>query len=195
MAGESTWDSTELDIFAVAPLALQLIMSRLPQVAGEHPSVGSVRPDRQADYYRQMPKAVSCPALHAPVRFYNGSPSEKSVLPMSIKDGHAMAAYADLVSHAEYALPTGEFSPFSHEVDFGSNPTKPNLWRTVQLGGEYRVGPKKELTKVLIDLYGELGGYRVTSAWVASDEEFAEYEANIRLWQKALSDYFDFFVK
>ena len=106
-----------------------------------------------------------------------------------------MAAYADLVSHAEYALPTGEFSTFTHEVDFGSNPTKRSLWRTVQLGGEYRVGPKKELTKVLIDLYGEDSGYRVTRAWVASDEEFAEHEANIRLWRKALSDYFDFFMK
>jgi hypothetical protein len=194
--GESTWDSTELDIFAVAPLALQLIMSRLPQGAGEHPSVGSVRPDRQADYYYgQIPKAVSCPALHAPVRFYNNDPAGQFAVPSSIEDGHAMAAYADLVSHAEYALPTGEFSTFTHEVDFGSDPTEFSLWRTVQLGGEYRVGPKNEPTKVLIDLYGEDSGYRVTRAWVASDEEFAEYEANIRLWRKALSDYFDFFVK
>ena len=106
-----------------------------------------------------------------------------------------MAAYADLASHAEYALPTGEFSTFTHQADFGSNPTKIGLWRTVQLGGEYQIGPKKKLAKVLIDLYGEDDGYRVTRAWVASDEEFAEYETNIQLWRNALRDHFDFFAK
>ncbi|HIF95364.1 MAG TPA: hypothetical protein EYQ60_19940 [Myxococcales bacterium] len=186
----------DLDIFTVAPLALQLIMSRLPQGIREHPSVGSVRPDRQADdYYEQLSKEVSCPALHAPVLFSQmpQSGGQSPVVPSSIKDGHAMAAYFDLVTQTEYALPTGEFSNFTREVNFGSNPTKFGLWRTVQLGGEYLVGPKKKPTKVLINLYGADRGYWVTRAWVASDEEFAEYEANILLWRKALRDYFDFF--
>lgn len=42
---------------------------------------------------------------------------------------------------------------------------------------------------------GEDDPCRVTRAWVASDEEFAEYATHIRLWQKALNDHFDFFVK
>jgi hypothetical protein len=167
-------------------------MSELPRNFVGHPHVASVRPERESDYYYEvMDRAFTCPALHATVRFSNSGPS---YVPRNIEDRSALAAYADLVTHAEDALPTGKFSTFG-VAGFGSDPTLSSLWSSVILGGEYRIGPNEKLTKVLVTLKGSEFGYRVSRAWVASADEYADYEANIDLWQNALRDYFDFFVK
>ena len=108
-------------------------------------------------------------------------------LPSGIREGAALFAYLDLVSHAEIALPV-TYSPGRWD-----DPLEPKLWARVRLGGSYRLGPSGTPIKVLVTLKGSAltGTYQVSDAHVATESEYVAFQNSLLAWQDALQQYYD----
>ncbi|MGM0568332.1 MAG: hypothetical protein ACQESB_03840 [Elusimicrobiota bacterium] len=63
------------------------------------------------------------------------------------------------------------------------------------MGREYYLIPGEEKINVLIELSGRDEGYQVDRAWIASDDEYGEYEKNMQEGKEALKDYFEVYVE
>ena len=181
--GESSWDSSNINLQTDIQPSIQLIISNLPENKENLPFVSQVKKGKENNYYNLIceDRWFSCPALPYRITFSDRERIDNNI-PMSINDPNALPAYVDLIQTAEYALPLGS-------KDY-SNPLNKSLWSKVQLGGKYKISSNNQL-KILIKLKGEKNGYLVDKCWIASDEEFAEFENHLNKWRNSLIDYYD----
>ena len=188
--GESTWDSQNINLQSDIKPAIQLIVSNLPYNKENLPIVSQIKKDKEENYYNLVckDKWFSCPALPYKITFSDvlddNSQSIYYGLPVSINDPSALAAYVDLMQTAEYVLPVG--------MKNYDNPLRNSLWNKIQLGGIYQLSDKEQI-KILIKLTGKKNGYIVDKCWIATDEEFTEFEKNLENWRDSLIDYYDVF--
>jgi len=198
--GESTWSSADIDIARELLTALKLIVSDLPYNPAILPSVPSIKSSRAEDFYMQAMRGYefSCPALPYRIKFGDlrfivrnrQSKADKEMeMTQSGKaiDKNALAAFVDLIETAQYAIPEGD-------ADW-SRPVRGILWKKVMLGGKYRLGIQGEPCSILIKLTGNTAGYTVQKCWVASDTEYAAFEAKLAKWRQALRDYYDVYER
>jgi hypothetical protein len=184
--GEASWESALPDLQGVAGYALRLLCAELPTLDEPQP-VPAVKRDRYDDFLRLeiRDRSFASPALPNPVSFYNhGREQQAFVDPIEAEAQFAMPAFLDLLQTAEYALP-------EHRRDGWSNPLDPQLWRRVTLGGRYLVGAAREPVAAMIDLTGNAGGYRVARCWLAGDDEYARFQADLSQWRERLREFFD----
>ncbi len=168
--------------------ALQILLSWLPNDNTTFPKVREVKEDKMHNYYNLncKGKSFSCPALPYRIAFgynlgFNMNQNVRS--PGSVYDPKAYDAYLDLLQTAEYALPLGD--------DDYSFPLDEKLWSDVEIGGKYIIGMNKRPTNILIKLSGEERGYKIEKCWIASDEEYRNFESRLFSWQSALKEYYD----
>ena len=199
--GEATWDSRELDVLSSISAPLQLALSGLPSDPSYVPQIPAVKVTHGLNYYTEncLDNWLTCPALPYSIAFRNtateygewGWPavSRKPELriPKEVQNPEALAAYVDLVSTAEHALPTG--------MKKWKDPTDTKLWKKAKLGGRYRLGADGEVLNIMVELSGTEAGYTVRKAYVATDEQYASFEADLSRWKQALKDYYDFYEK
>lgn len=190
--GESTWDSENLDLLSRLLPALQLILSDLPSDKKFRPDVPEVKGSHTENYYRLevLDTWFTCPALPFRIWFKEPEPgtNSKPYIPSSVHTANALGAYLDLLQTAEYALPSGD-------DDDWKNPIRISLWEKVMIGGQYLLGPHRQPINVLIKLSSRSAGYIVDGCWVATDEQYAQFQEKLSRWQNALTDYFDVFVQ
>lgn len=188
--GESAWDSPNINLQTDIKTSIQLIVSNLPKNKEKLPSVSKVKKGKEENYYNLVCKDrwFSCPALPYRIKFEMVSSNNSQIsdysLPSCIKNPYALAAYVDLIQTAEYVLPLG--------MGNYNNPLKNSLWSEIQLGDIYQLSDNEQI-KILIKLKGEKNGYLVNKCWVATDEDFAEFEMNLKKWRDSLIDYYDVF--
>ena len=188
--GESTWDSQNINLQTDITSAIQLIVSNLPDSKKVIPVVSSIKKGKESNYFNLIckDKWFSCPALPYRITFNptinNNSANIDYNIPSSIKNPSVLAAYVDLLQTSEYVLPIG-----LRDYD---NPLNKSLWSKIQLGGIYNLSNGKQI-KILIILNGEKNGYVADKCWIATDEEFTEFENNLTHWRDALKNYYDVF--
>jgi len=186
--GESTWDSPNINLQTEIKSSIQIIVSNLPENKENLPFISKVKKEKEKNYYNLVCKNkwFSCPALPYKITFNTVSNNNWQDIdygiPVSINDPSALAAYVDLMQTAEYVLPLG--------MKNYDNPLKNSLWSKIQLGGIYQSSNKVQI-KILIKLTGEKSGYLVDKCWIATDEEFTEFEKNLKKWRDSLIDYYD----
>jgi hypothetical protein len=190
--GESTWDSSQLEIRRRLLSALQLLLSDLPFEEGTHPHVKTVKSTHADEYFEIscLGGWFACPALPYRIRFEEKEASLKpgageAKVPDRIRDREALDAYVDLIRTAELALPTGKKDH--------TNPLEPDLWKKVRLGGTYILEPSGRKVNVLIDLKGTAECYVVDKCRLVTDGDFAGYERSLEAWRKRLEHFFDFY--
>jgi len=183
--GASTWDTPNINLQTDIKPSIQIIVSNLPENKENLPSVSIIKKGKDKNYYNLVckDKWFSCPALPYKITFSsNDSQSIDYGIPESINDPSALAAYVDLMQTAEYVLPLG--------MKNYENPLNNSLWSKIQLGGIYQLSNEKQI-KILIKLKGEKNGYLVDKCWIATDEEFTEFENKLNNWRNSLIDYYD----
>jgi hypothetical protein len=185
--GESTWDSPNIDFMSDSKLAIQLILVNLPKKDNLHPEFTKLQ-DSKVDNFFNLYVAnywFASPALPYRTKFNTGEgnrfPREK------IKAAAYLPFFIDLLQTAEDALPTGS-------KDY-KDPTKSVLWSKAMVGGKYLDSKTGKVVSILIDLYGQSSGYSVQKCWIASDSEYSDFEAKMKIWKKALYDYYDVYEK
>jgi hypothetical protein len=102
-----------------------------------------------------------------------------------VKDVKALAAYVDLVQTAEYSIPEGGGK--------WSNPLDSSLWKKVLLGARYYLGSDTSASNIFIELYGQTDGYKLEKCWIGTDKEYSQFQDKLAKWQRALSDYYDYY--
>ena len=182
--------------------AVQLVLSTLPFDDRIAPEVPEVRATHAQNFFALecSGQRFACPALPNPMWFANpnhkadkqsgtfsGSGEDPQIAMKRIENQRALAAFVDLASRAEYALPIGS--------DTYTNPLKPDLWKKVRLGGRYLLGPSKTPIKVLMDLRGNSWGYSIEKCSIASDADYGAFEKQMRSWQGTLQEYYGYFVQ
>lgn len=191
--GSSTWDSHNINLQTEIEPSIQIIISNLPANKENVPLAQKIKKEKEKNYYNLYCKNkwYSCPALPYKITFesvvksgHKGPSSVDYGIPICIRDPYALAAYVDLMQSAEYVLPTG--------LKSYDNPLHNSLWNKIELGGTYQLTDNKKIN-VLIKLRGEKFGYIVEKCWVASDEEFADFENHLENWRKSLIEYYDVF--
>lgn len=198
--GESTWESSSPEIRESFTAAMQAQFAALPSTGDILPEVPVVRPEQAENFFRIrcQGQSFACPALPSRITFgdYRVGPGAQStqsafshwgggVAPEDPAHVRALEAYLDLIETAEFALPTGK--------EFYGDPLDPDLWKRVQLGGEYRVGADR--ARVLVDLKGTPTGYEVESCRVATDQEWDGHVVRMEVWRGFLRQYFDYYEK
>ena len=184
--GESTWDSPNINLQTDITSAIQLIVSNLPDSKENLPMVSTIKKGKENNYFNLIckDKWFSCPALPYKITFSpvvsSSSASIDYSIPSSINNPSVLAAYVDLLQTAEYVLPLG----------IKKNPLNRSLWSKIQLGSIYKLTNDKQI-RILIILNGEKNGYVVNKCWIATDEEFTEFEKKLSNWRDALIDYYD----
>ncbi len=181
--GDSKWDSRSVDIRTDIFSAIQILLSDLPSDESIFPRVREVKKDYALNYYRIYcwNNWFACPAL--PYRIYFSDLRGNSKIPNSVYNNMAFAAYLDLMQTTEYALPVG--------IKNAKSPLNRDLWKKVLLGGEYYIGDSNKEYKILIKLKGESSGYIIEKCWIASDEEYQDYQEKIMRWKDFLKDYYN----
>jgi len=199
--GEATWDSRELDVLSSISSPLQLALSGLPSDPLYVPLVPAVKVTHGFNYYTEncLHKWLTCPALPYSIAFPSISSRDykkkwtpngikkEFLIPNDVKNPEALEAYVDLISTAEYALPTG--------IKKWNDPTDVNLWKKAKLGGRYRLGADGQVVNVIIELSGSADGYTVGKAYIATDAQYGTFETDLLRWKQALKDYYDFYEK
>lgn len=187
---ESTWDSPNINLKTDIKPSIQIMISNLPKDKKYIPTVSKVKNGKENNYYNLIckDKWFSCPALPYKITFEYNSSSSQSIsdfsLPRSINNPPALAAYIDLLQTAEYVLPLGKKNY--------DNPLDNSLWSKIQLGGLYKYTNGRKI-KVLIKLIGVKEGYYVDECWIATDEEFKDFENKLADWRNALFEYYDIY--
>ena len=190
--GESTWDSPNINLQTDITSAIQLIVSNLPDSKENLPMVSTIKKGKENNYFNLIckDKWFSCPALPYKITFSpvvsSSSASIDYSIPSSINNPSVLAAYVDLLQTAEYVLPLG--LPLG--IKKYDNPLNRSLWSKIQLGSIYKLTNDKQI-RILIILNGEKNGYVVNKCWIATDEEFTEFEKKLSNWRDALIDYYD----
>jgi len=184
--GESSWDSSNLDLQTDIKTSIQLLICNLPDNNETLPVISLLKSGKELNYFKIMCKdrRFSCPALPYTISF--GVLHFSSVLPTEIHNPKALPAYIDLIQTAEYSLPLGS-------TDY-TDPLLNSLWKKVELGGEYRLNNKKSI-KILIKLLGKTEGYEVDKCWIATDEEYDTFQNDLEKWRNALIEYYDVYEK
>jgi hypothetical protein len=183
--GESTWDSEDLDSREGVAYALRLLVADLPK-RGDVVEVPMVINGRGQDFLRLNAgyRSYSSPALPYKVMFLDPA---NNTLSYNFANGSepAYAGFIDLVKYAESALPDANMS--------WKDPINRNLWKTVTLGGMYKIGDATEAVPLMIRLKGLANGkgYLVSKAWIASAEEFNIYQSSLLSWQARLAEFFN----
>jgi hypothetical protein len=193
--GEATWDSGNLNLGNELQSAFQILFARLP-AKYKIPKVREIKKEKAVNFCELniRGKWFVNPALPYRVQFVYGAAQANNTMPQGkIKDVRVLSAYVDLIKTAEFALPTGRYYSLG-KVDY-SYPLENDLWSTVYLGGKYQLIPGEEKVNVLVELNGTLKGYEINKAWIATEEEYKEFEENMQDWKEALKDYFDIYVK
>jgi hypothetical protein len=168
------------------------VLSDLPSDRTFKPEVPEVKESHTENFYKLEVENnwFTCPAL--PFRIWFEEPKTtreaKTMIPGSVRDAKAFSAYLDLIQTAEYALPSGNSDDWKKPIEI-------SLWEKVTLGGQYRLGPGGKQTNVLIKLSGKVEGYYVDACWIATDQQYAEFQQRFSRWQNALADYYDVFVR
>ena len=187
--GESYWESQNVEIFNILASALQYIFCNLPLDDSIVPWADEVKVDHAANFFSLfcVKKKFICPALPYAILFR--SPDETNLLgfPSSICNPEALAACIDLITTAEYAIPMGKFS--------SKNIMDEYLWERVQIGHQYLIGPENRKVHLLINMVGRREGYIIDKCWVASDDEFMEYQSKLLNWKIALDEYYNLYVR
>ena len=62
------------------------------------------------------------------------------------------------------------------------------------MGRKYLLGPEKEQVNIIIELKGEEQGYVVEKCWIATDNEFKDFEKRLSNWKNLLKEYYDVYV-
>ena len=189
--GEACMEDKEPDVIESVAAALQLALSGVPTDTTYIPTVPAVKESHALGYFTQecAGRWFSSPALPYYVSFRTYDPHDRIRRDLEEQTGlqnvEALAAYKDLVTTAEFALPIG--------TKRWVNPADPDLWSKVRLGGKYRFASDDRAVKIIIELKGTPKGYLVRQARIASDEEYEQFEIKFADWERALKDYFDFF--
>jgi hypothetical protein len=178
--GDATWRMANMELRNALTTALQMVVSQLPSKKEQAVAVDEVKKTHAAIYYRLRCEGwrFSCPALPSDILFPAMLGDD---LPRGVLNPEALDAYVDLIDTAEYALPLGRKGP--------------KRWSSVMLGGRYLVGPGKEPVPVLLQLDGMITNYVVKRAYVATPEQFKQYEASLAVWRSELSQYYDVYVR
>ncbi len=187
--GDSTWDSTELDLKKEIQSALQLIISNLPS-DDIIPHIKKVKQKKAVNYCDINIRGIwfASPALPYKIRFDYYANQDRYTMPKNskIENTEALEAYVDLIKTTEFALPQGSNDYF--------DPLNKKIWKKVMLGGEYYLTPGEEKVKILIKLKGESNGYIVDKCWIATEEEYKNFTKNMNIWKEALREYYDVYV-
>lgn len=190
--GESTWDSSELNLISRIIPSLQLLLSDLPADRTVRPEVSEVKESHVVNYYRLECEDVwfTCPALPYRILFSEKRETDKQEvsIPSSINNPYALATYTDLIQTAEFALPDG------NEKDW-IDPLQISLWKRTTLGGQYILSSSKKPINIIIKLVGKTDGYYVDDCRVVSDKEFSDFNARLSRWRQMLQDYYDVYVR
>jgi len=201
--GESTWDTPNLDVTTSIQLAMKLLISALPRDESHRSRVFEVKQSHTLNYFELycLGRWFACPALPFRISFRtdrlpeetsrrrfdkDNEPREISLLE-EVDEESALAAYVDLITNAEYALPLGDKN--------WEKPIRLELWKKVRLGGSYTLVPSEREINVLIDLSGKSSGYEIKKAWIATDKEWREFHSRMDDWRTALVNFYDVFEK
>jgi hypothetical protein len=186
--GDANWESGTVDLAVGGDVALQLLVSDLKSESKTVTRADEIKGTHVLNYYRLYcaDPVFGCPGLPYQIAF-----EQVRSVPGDIKDGYAVAAYLDLVQHAEIALPMGRGKAA------WSDPLDQTLWSDVELGGRYVLGPGQKPVAVLVQLTTSSmrlpGGtcYLVSGAHVATEEEYAKFEGDLGEWRAMLERYLD----
>jgi hypothetical protein len=184
--GESTWDSPDINFKDDSYLAIQLLIVNLPKKENVYPKLQKLQSDKVENFYNLYCKyfGFASPALPYRTKF---NTSGTTYFPkQKIKNSEYLPFYIDLLQTAEDALPTGKKTY--------KNPLDRQLWSKAMVGSKYTDNNGK-IVNVLIYLYGQSYGYTIQNCWIASDEEYADFESRLKIWKKAIHDYYDVYEK
>ena len=188
--GESTWDSQNINFHSESNLPIQLLVVNLPKDTEEIPTFIPIDSKKVNNYYTLKAKFswFSSPAIPYNIQFedypYMGYATK---VPATIRQSKALYAYVDLLQTSEEALPMG--------LGSYKNPLYRGLWSKVLVGGRYKNSKTGEVIKILIKLSGDTYGYTVDKCWIANEPEYSDYENKMKIWKKALYDYYDVYEK
>jgi hypothetical protein len=181
---DALWDSQSPNIQNSLSYTIQLLLSGLPYNSKLIPNAQKIKEEKETNYYivNCQNERFVCPVIPYQIG-YPDTFDEK--VPTRIKNKFALVAFNDLISTAERALPIGS-------KDY-SYPFSSTLWSRVTLGKKYTLGKDTIPVNIMVKLYGNSWGYEVSKCWIASDEDFNEFNTQLENWEKALIEYYDFY--
>jgi hypothetical protein len=187
--GRASWLSPSITPERDAAYALRLLASALPRDAEVVHQVPRVRESHYDTYYETTLDGRILRSPGIPYVMYIGDPTSTSDFGINwdrtMDPPWALAAYADAMENAEEALPTGD--------DDWSDPFDEFLWRSLRLGGRYRIGNSREVHHVIVDLAARPGGYVLERGAIVSAEEYEEFEEELGRWRERLEEWWDVF--
>ena len=196
---DATWTLPELDLLEKLTPKLQIMLSDLPSDSTILPTVPQVKESHVQNYVRLFceNRWFSCPALPYSISFFvvskydtwnsYGLEVKTAETLKGFSDTTAISAIVDLVQTAEFALPLGS-------KDW-TDPRTPELWKEVLLGGRYRLSPSNKVVTILVRLRGNSNGYNVERSWIASEDEYSDFQRRMGEWKAALRNYYDVFER
>ncbi len=187
--GRSSWLSASITPEGDAAYALRLLASALPRDHQVVQQVPRVRESHYDTYYETTLDGRILRSPGIPYVMYVGDPTSTGDFGINwdrtMDPPWALAAYADAMENAEEALPTGD--------DDWSDPFDEFLWRSLRLGGRYRIGDSREVHHVIVDLVTRPEGYVLERGVIVGAEEYREFEEELGRWNERLEEWWDVF--
>lgn len=182
----AVWESSAPDLGPELDFALALMVSTLPVTASAPTDVPAIKDSHIDAYYEEHCEDRPLRSIALP-HYVQFPDTTATGVPGRIKDPSALPAFTDLITSAEIALPIG--------TEDWTKPTSQTLWSTVLLAGQYRLGPSGTPVNAMVQLAGRPSAYTVRKAWLATDQEYAEYLAALEAWRAKVADYYDWYEK
>lgn len=188
--GESTWESSNVDILSLFPTVSQILLSNLPGYGEVTPRVPAVNPEKEENYYKLyiQGRYFVGPSLPYIINFER-SLNEPGSLNQDLKiegvsDPRISYAVIDLIQTTEYAVPK--------DPDY-DDPLSTRQWNRVILGGRYYIGDDSQPSNILVELRGSKNGYTIKNAKIASQTEYSSFLQELSKWQDTLNEYYNVF--
>jgi hypothetical protein len=188
--GESTWESSSVDILSLFPTVSQILLSNLPGYGEVTPRVPAVNPEKEENYYKLyiQGRYFVGPSLPYVINFER-SLSDPNSLSRDIKiegvsDPRISYSVIDLIQTTEYAVPKNP--------DY-DDPLSTGQWNRVILGGRYYIGDDRQPSNILVELRGNKSGYTINNAKIASKSEYDIFLQDLSKWQNTLYEYYNVF--
>ena len=188
--GESTWESSNVDILSLFPTVSQILLSNLPGYGEVIPRVTAVNPEKEENYYKLyiQGRYFVGPSLPYVINFERSltepGATTRDLKIEGVSDPRISYAVIDLIQTTEYAVPK--------EPDY-DDPLSTRQWNRVILGGRYYIGDDSQPSNILVELRGSKSGYTIKNAKIASQTEYGIFLQDLSKWQNTLNEYYNVF--